>query len=308
MQLNDILEENSVKAISAKTKISEDNLENLLAKNFDKLKKVKTLGFISIIEREYHADLSDLHEDAQEYYGQVSEDKSITLGLPITEENKGTSKFKIFIVLTLFVVATWYFLTQFDKKNLSGLIPFVDEATLKNFMGSDDVVDIAQELKISNVSESNTDNAMIFDEAAKTAVATTSISNTKSETITDDESVMIAQTVTDITPETSEAEVETVEVPMKKIISIIPVRRLWFGLIDMDTKERKHFSIAEAYQLEVGIKRWLIATSSAPFFLKAGEKSEEFNDAKEHYLKIDEKGVMSLTKSEYVALGGWAQW
>lgn len=44
------------------------------------------------------------------------------------------------------------------------------------------------------------------------------------------------------------------------------------------------------------------------FFLKAGEKSEEFNDAKEHYLKIDEKGVMSLTKSEYVALGGWAQW
>lgn len=53
---------------------------------------------------------------------------------------------------------------------------------------------------------------------------------------------------------------------MKKIISIIPVRRLWFGLIDMDTKERKHFSIAEAYQLEVGIKRWLIATSSAPFF------------------------------------------
>jgi len=311
MQLNDILEENSVKAISAKTKISEDNLENLLAKNFDKLKKVKTLGFISIIEREYHADLAHLREDAQEYYGQVGEDKSITLGLPITEEKKGTSKFMMFIILTLFATATWYFLTQFDKKYISELIPFIDEATLENIMGGDDAVDIVEELKITKVSEANTEEASTSYETietAKTAVATTSIATTKSETITDDESVIVAQTVTDITPKTSEIEVDTAEAPMKKIVSIVPVRRLWFGLIDMDTQERNHFSIADAYQLEVGEKRWLIATSSAPFSLKVGEKHEEFNDAQEHYFKIDENSAISLTKSEYVALGGWAQW
>ncbi len=275
MQLNDILEENSVKAISTKTKISEDNLENLLAKNFEKLKRVKTLGFISIIEREYHADLANLREDAQAYYGEVGEDKSIMIGMPVTEEKKGSSKVFMFIIFALFATATWYFLTQFDKKNLSNLIPFVDEATLENMMGNDDAVDVVEDLKISKVSE----------------------------TVTDDESVMVAETVTDITPETSE-----VEVSMKKVVSIVPVKRLWFGLIDLDTKERNHFSIADAYQLEVGTKRWLIATSSAPFSLKIGEKREEFNDAKEHYFKIDENSVTSLTKSEYVALGGWDQW
>ncbi len=35
MQLNEILEENSIKGISQKTKISEENIENLLAANFD---------------------------------------------------------------------------------------------------------------------------------------------------------------------------------------------------------------------------------------------------------------------------------
>jgi len=307
MQLNDILEENSVKAMSARTKISEDNLENLLAKNFDKLKKVKTLGFISIIEREYHADLAHLRDDAQEYYGQLSEDKSITLGLPVTEEKKGSSKFFMFIVFALLTAVAWYFLTQFDKKNLSDLIPFVDESTLENIMGSDDAVDVVEDLKISKVSEAKTDSQEIV-EMTSTVETTTVLPTTSSETITDDESVMVAQTVTDITPETNTEEEDTVESPMKKIVSIVPVKRLWFGLIDMETKERNHFSIAEAYQLEVGEKRWLIATSSAPFSLKAGEKREAFNDAKEHYFKIDENSAMSLTKSEYVALGGWAQW
>jgi len=60
MQLNEILEENTIKGISQKTKISENNLENLLAANFAALKKIKTLGFISILEREYKADLSVL--------------------------------------------------------------------------------------------------------------------------------------------------------------------------------------------------------------------------------------------------------
>ena len=99
MQLNDILEENSVRAISQKTKISEDNLENLLAKNFENLKKVKTLGFISILEREYNADLNTLRNDAEEYYSSLNEDSSVMFGRSIPDEKKGTSKFFLLVVL-----------------------------------------------------------------------------------------------------------------------------------------------------------------------------------------------------------------
>ena len=92
MQLNEILEEHTIKSISQKTKISEDNLENLLAANFDALKKIKTLGFISILEREYKADLSALREEALAHYSQEKGEHGFTVVFP-TEEEKNQNSF-----------------------------------------------------------------------------------------------------------------------------------------------------------------------------------------------------------------------
>jgi hypothetical protein len=271
MQLNDILEEHSIKAISKKTNISEENLEYLVAANFDALKKVKTLGFISIIEREYHADLGKLREQALEYYGSTQEVTGITLGRPIVEEKKGRSKLLSFFVLLLLGYASWYFFTQFDKKHLSGLIPFVDEQTIESFVGekgNDPKEKIVEDLSIvtEKISEDNTTKS--------------------SETIRED-----------TTASTAIANV-----------SIVPVGRLWFGVIDVETKKRDHFSISKAYELEMDSKTWLVATSSAPFSLVRLGVAKDFDDGKEHYFKIDNNGIESLSKDEYVTFGGWRQW
>ena len=123
MQLNEILEENSVQSISQKTNISETNLEALVAGDFDKLKRVKTVGFISILEREFKADLSALKEQALEYYENNSENESVTIGLPLPEEKKGLPTwFKLFIII-LIAFTVWYFFTQFDKTMLTDLLP-----------------------------------------------------------------------------------------------------------------------------------------------------------------------------------------
>ena len=150
MQLNEILEENSVKAISKRTNIAENNIELLLAGDFDKLKKVKTLGFISIIEREYKADLGPLKEQALSHYAQYNDDvASITLGLPIMEEKKGTSKMFILFILLLLGYASWYFFTQFDKKQLSDLLPFGEAKTSQVIMPKE--ANNNAELSIENV-------------------------------------------------------------------------------------------------------------------------------------------------------------
>lgn len=149
MQLNEILEENSVKAISKRTNISEDNIEALIASDFDKLKKVKTLGFISIIEREYKADLGPLREQALSHYAQYNDVNSIALGLPLMEEKKGKSKVFQLFILILLGYATWYFFTQFDKKQLSDLLPFGEEKTSQIIMPEE--VNNNAELSIENV-------------------------------------------------------------------------------------------------------------------------------------------------------------
>lgn len=137
MQLNEILEENSVKAISQKTNISESNIEALLAGDFNTLKKVKTLGFISIIEREYKADLSPLKEQALSHYAEYNEVESFAGGLQAMEEKKGKSKIFLLFILLLLGYASWYFFTQFDKKQLSGYLPFGEEKTSQGMMPSE---------------------------------------------------------------------------------------------------------------------------------------------------------------------------
>jgi len=284
MQLNDILEEHSIKAISKKTNINEENLEHLVESNFDAIKKIKALGFISIIEREYDADLSKLREQALEYYGTTQEVQSITLGLPVVEEKKGKSKLLLFLAFLLLGYASWYFFTQFDKKHLSEFIPFITEN--KEVPKEVNVED----LSIAKAIDTNTQTSMQASVESTEAVAVTKAA---------DENVT----------EKTEAKAEDVTaVTSMENVSIVPVDRLWFGLIEMDTKKRDHFSIAEAFEMEVKNKTWLLATSSAPFSLVNAGVTRDFTDAKEHYFMIDKNGMQDLSKEEYVELGGWSQW
>ena len=127
MQLNDILQEHTVKSISERTNISEENLEALFGKEFELLKRVKALGFISIIEREYGADLSALKKEALGYYDAHREEESVVLDAPVIEKKKGKSKLLIVFVLLLLGAASWYFITQFDQSKLRGMLPFNEE-------------------------------------------------------------------------------------------------------------------------------------------------------------------------------------
>lgn len=130
MQLSDILEEHSLKNMSKKTNISEENIENILKKKFENIERVKAMGFISIIEREFNANLSALRGEAQAYYDEFGNaEKGIVVGVPFTVHKKGKSKFFLVVVFVLLAIASWYFLTQYDKTHFNTLEP-LDEASI----------------------------------------------------------------------------------------------------------------------------------------------------------------------------------
>ncbi len=155
MQLKEILEENSVSLISQKTNISESNLDTLMAGEFDKLKRVKTMGFISILEREFNTDLSALKKQALEYYESNIEEKKVTIGLPIPEEKKGKSIWFRLLILGLIVYTVWYFFMQFDKTQLTKYLPFPEEEISK--MISEDVKKV---LSIESMNKQRADTNM----------------------------------------------------------------------------------------------------------------------------------------------------
>lgn len=293
MQLSEILEENSVKAISDKTNISEDNIELLLAEDFENLSRTKALGFISIIERDYDADLTKLKEKALEYYDQHDDSESINLRLPVVEEKKGGSKWGLFIVLALLAYASWYFLTQFDNKNLKAMLPFTDTNTQENGELKEDEVE--SNLSINKaLSSSKTDTAGVQTDIVEMNIEPNDLNVHK-----------ILSSVTDISEDTSTQKKDSQNA---QTVTLQPEKRLWFGIIDMDTGKRDHFSIDKKYELDLKHKSWLIATSSAPFSFVYQDKTQEFNDAKEHYFKVSQLGIVPLSKSEYVTQGGYKKW
>lgn len=318
MHLNDILENSSVREISLKTMISEENVEYLVEMKFDAIKKVKTLGFISIIEREYGIDLTGMRDEAIVFYLKNREGRNYYVNKPIdSEEKKGKSKLFLFILLIGFITASWYFFTQFDKKHLHELIPFISEETFENFMNEKNITsteDSISALSIANIEE---EAKKLEEKEAKALKAKKEKAKRKAEALLQNEApIDVVETVKneattakkDINVSLDVANETAVTVASKQIVSILPSTRLWFGIIDIETKQRDHFSIAQPYSLDVSTQSWLVATSSASFGLKQGEKTQDFSDAKEHYFKISKESIDEISKSEYVKQGGWSQW
>jgi len=295
MQLSDLIEKYGLKEISKTTKISEENIERLVRKDFAALKRAKALGFLSILGREYGLDLQNLKEEAEKYYVQHEEETKYVHQKPMLEEERSKSILIPLIILGLLAYATWYFLTQFDRKHLSQYLPFAEHTAKMPKVDSD--AEVAKSLKIEN---------------AVTQPKTHSVASSSKQSA---EQMQPEDTQVEV----MESDIGTVQTPSKDTtvkpeviksqnITIIPEQRLWFGLIDMDSRARKHYTIAEPFAIDVGKKRWLVATSSAPFSLKTATQTIGFNDAREHYLQLDKNGVKRLSKKEYIALGGYSQW
>lgn len=178
MQLNEILETNSLNMISKKTNIAKDSLESLFAADFGAFQKTKALGFISIIERECHADLGSLRAQAQEYYAQHMEPQGKrTVGIPVVHQKRGKSKWLLILVLGLLMYVSWYFFTQFDKKHLKNILPFMEnkisqEEATKDVKATDELsieTAIASTVK-EEADKENEVSAIVPDEANATQV------------------------------------------------------------------------------------------------------------------------------------------
>ena len=309
MTLSDVREEHSINAISKKTLISEENIEAIVAEEFSYLSKVKTLGFISILEREYSADLKALREKALTYYAEKKDpEESIHIALPRVEEKKGRSKLFSLLMLGLLGYATWYFFTQFDKRTLGDMIPFTEE---KSELLETVKQPLKEMLKESSTTEASLSikNALNNVETDATGVETDIVVANIEPRIVATQLAIKVHGVEVVTEEKVESEVAT-QVTSKVLekITLMPEKKLWFGLVDMFTGKRDHFSISDKFEIDVKEKSWLVATSSASFSFVNAEVTQEYNDAKDHYFKVTKEGVESLSKAQYVSQGGYRKW
>lgn len=316
MQSNDtekahlyIIEGQSPKEISAKTNISEENILLLTQRDFEKLNRVKTLGFISVIERHYCVDLSSLREEALVYYSEHETNDDPVFSYPIMEGRRSRSKPLIGIMLLLLVFASWYFLLQYNKKHLAEYLPLGEQNSsgTAEILTDDPVAD--REISVSTGTKDSSGYRGLKPIEVKPLKRLMQKSAEEAESREENVTQRSSDTPENNTsskPDTESAPSQVMADGVEKV-TIVPEKRLWFGVIDIDTKKRKHYTVAEKFDIDVTEKRWLVATSPAPFSIE-GRETKRFNDARVHYLKLDKEGIKVLTREQYIALGGYSKW
>lgn len=320
MKLFEIIEQEGLENISVKTNISEPNLKALLNEEFSKLNRVKALGFLVILEREYpNIEVEELRERVKDHYKKSVDipENVIVLSRERPGEGGGFSLFKWFIILAL-LVGGWYL---YNEGKLDGLLrnikdkeeSFDDNKALESNSSAADakkvIVEKSKErsVTIDTVDAPKVEKSMVLTSDESNERNTTAQS-VMTEVVTTKERNKTVDPLFELQKEAPLAEDNTTAKTITTI-TVNPTRgRLWFGFINVDTKERKEFmnNISTPFDIKGG--RFLLVTGHGYVDIISELKTVEVSDRKKHYFYIDSTEIRELTKKEFRDMNGRRGW
>lgn len=332
MLFNEIVERDGIEDVASKTNISTVNLGYLIDENFERLNRVKALGFLLILEREYkEIDVAALRDRIKTYYDEHRpvDEKVVMVGKDSVEES-GFSFFKLFIILAL-LVAGIYFYTQ---GKLDSVIDNVEEK--KEFFDDEKALE-------SNVTAEDANKVVVGKSHEESVTIETPVAPKTSPVGLNEKS-----TVSDMAPEVHLAlaenslrhENKSVSSVVKEVseaflaneanssiealsenensaesditittVNINPTRgMLWFGFINLDNKKRREFMKKVSTPFNIGENRWLLVTGHGYLDVVSDEKTIELADNKKHYFYIDRSEIKEISKAEFRKLNGRRGW
>ncbi len=330
-----MIDKSGVEQVSSITNISIDNLNYLAEENFEKLTRVKSLGFLLILEREYKDDIdvTDLRERVKAYFEEhkPADENVVMVSKDSVEGGFDISYFKWFVVFAL-LIGGWilYSQGQLDGviKNVEDKKDFFDDKKALDSNVSDEeaknvhvensngeTVTIAMpvvpvEKKISLIGEEakNEANKGHFDEKSGKNGSKESERSAESlvQEVVEDADKVVQKTVKEVVSEANEGSNNTPEITT---ITVNPTRgTLWFGFINIDTKKRREFMKKSSTPFDIKGGRWLLVTGHGYVDIVSDIKSIELADRRKHYFYIDSHEIKTLTKKEFRRMNGRRGW
>lgn len=266
-----------VEKIKEDTKLDITKIDCILNKKFEKLDSVRAKGFINILERQYHLDLSSWLEEYMVFHQTLpQEEKSI-------EEEIEPSKKHLYLVWgvvgvlgIVVAVLLFSFIPKTSSKKVETQKEMLQEANT-NVVKEKTLEEITQEEKqIQNQTQE-------APEEKKPQVEQKKISEYGVEIFSN------------------------VAFDEENILYIESVKPLWVGIINMDNKKR----IAKTKQeFDIPLdKQLLISIAHSDFTLSLDGESKEFKGYLPVYLVYTkEGGLREVNKDEFIYLNGGVQW
>ncbi len=276
MTIEEILKKHSIDEICKSTKIKKENLQKIFDKDLSSFNRTRLHGFISILERDY----GPIFELREEFDNQFPPTSSIEDMESYSYEPKRDRDFK-----------------KSDNSSkliwvIGGLALLIFLATMA-FKADDKSVNTSQTMDIDLNDTSLIDqNNTTVESNASTDENTTGLGNQTEDSNT--------------TPNVHRSDTLGSTSPLA--YRIVPTKKLWFGVFDLNSKKAQDHLIAEPFEINSS-NFVLIATSQAPFTIDdSSATSKDYKDYKRHYFKVENGLLSEITKDEFVVLGGPKKW
>jgi cell division protein FtsL len=280
------LEKIGLREVSRKTYIELSYLQLMADRDFAKLHRIKTLGFVKIIKRECGIDMSDWVAEFEAYLQEQADGSKVKKDDPLIVEKWYADNQKRFyvviIALVLIVIITIFYLLLKTRT-----VYIEDTSSYTNIVVTDESLQNDE----NDVENSN------------------DVKNSTEEIIDDDKMI---QSKLDEAVEESVPPVIEQTTPVKPIstqtASIVPNIEIWVGVIDLATFKRSTYLQDGDIELDIN-KEQIIITGHGDFSLKIDDEIvKRFNPRNMVYLYVRDGTVKQISEDEFVRINRGTIW
>lgn len=316
MQLNELIEQEGLEKVALKTTISQDNLKYMVDEKFEKLSRVKALGFLVILEREYkELESSELKNKIKLYFEENKPDHdNVIVITEASSTNKEFSFFKWFVILGILFGGYYLYM----QGSLEGLLQnitnkkdiYSDDAALENNITVEEAKNVSVTKDVKEPVSIVAPVEPIIDlkvEENSSKVETEATPVTVQAVVAEELDKLGKSTDTQIAEESS--EVEEVVTPTISTITINPTRgMLWFGFINVETKKKEEFMKQVSTPFDINNGKWILVTGHGFVDVVSELKTVEVSDRNKHYFYIDANELKEISQKEFRTLNDGHGW
>lgn len=263
----DILKNIDNEELYNKTFITLENLEAIKKKNFQAFTRFKLMGFIDILSKRLNLDLSEFRAEAIVYFDSLEPVVEV-VEEPVKETKSLDKKVVIAIGASLVVILLAFF------------INFIIDLNTKNDLTE---VEVSPPSKVEELPPVN----LIIKDSN-----TTSLETNKTE-----ENITVPTTTTPaVIASKNDGE-----------IKIVPTRKIWIGIIDLDTKKKKDYTTQDELVIDK-TKNQIIVINGAYLSLMVGDNETKYNyEGRVRFICKDGK-IEETSYTNFKALNGGKAW
>ena len=290
--------------VSRKTHIDADYLSHIVNKDYEKLTRLNTKGFIKILQREYDIDFEEWlngyesflkEHEAEKHESRITVEPSVSSYKSVSKSSYGF--LWTVILLAILAIGAWFF----------ELYKYFDE--FPNLFRDEN-----QSVSYSNTTtvQAARQNLIILKEENGSLLLPPPEENTSIEPIRDVPALSAEDNATDQRQISSEEQNSTspneeFDLSGLKEIQIIPAKKVWIGIVDLSADKKRSLNTDSSVSIETA-KKQLVVVGHGEITLKIGTNIKKFSSDNPIRFLLRNGKLKTIDLDEFTVLNKGKTW